>query len=230
MERRLRIILSRLECHLPMPLLWWFGGFYFFQNSLLFYLKRTANRTSALDGGGGGEPEPEPNDRPGRGWRTRTRTGHRPGGVGEPELESPQHRRRANKAVRAGQQQARGAVHMYAAWPPFAMLAPATALPPSSCINAASASVIAAPSASSLRWRLVASSSLRSDARRIHSALLGPLAYRHGGSAVGGRFANCEPNRNSGGRALREPRTEPNRRGAPTSRNANRKMGTFSRI
>ena len=39
---------------------------------------------------------------------------------------------------------------------------------------------------------------------------------------MGGRFANREPNRNSGGRSVREPLTEPNRRGAPTSRNANR--------
>ena len=28
--------LSRLECHLPMPLLWWFGGFYFFAKFSLF--------------------------------------------------------------------------------------------------------------------------------------------------------------------------------------------------
>ena len=39
---------------------------------------------------------------------------------------------------------------------------------------------------------------------------------------MGGRFANREPNRNSGGRSVRKPLTEPNRRGAPTSRNANR--------
>ena len=45
---------------------------------------------------------------------------------------------------------------------------------------------------------------------------------------MGGRFANREPNRNSGGRALREPRTEPNRRGAPTSRNANRNGHFFA--
>ena len=79
--------------------------------------KRTANRTSGTRR---------------RGWRTRTRTERPPwaglanpnsnpntaqGGVGEPELEPPQHRRRA-KAVRAGRQ-ARGAVHMYVAWPPL---------------------------------------------------------------------------------------------------------------
>ena len=125
------------------------------------------------------------------------------GGVGEPELEPPQHRRRA-KAVRAGQQ-ARGAVNMYAAWPPLAMLAPATALPPSSCINAASASVTAAPSASCFIHTLALG--LLALGREAHSALLAPR--------VPARWI-------SGGRALREPRTEPQQRWAGASRTANR--------
>ena len=52
MERRLRIILSRLECHLPMPLLWWFGGFYRGQGlGLVTRFYWCAVRTAAGDSG-----------------------------------------------------------------------------------------------------------------------------------------------------------------------------------